>query len=100
MFIKVVKCKHDINPLNVFLSTLRKVGVRERNIKLLLGSVTYTAITETVTCILQLEQLCTAESTTCIIATDTPTCINTIKIVIHIVDVVTATYISAAESYN
>ena len=42
------------------------VSVRERNVKLLLESVTYIAITETVTCILQQKQLCTAESTTCI----------------------------------
>ena len=41
---------------------------RERNIKLLIASATYTAITETVTCILQEKQLCTTESTTCIVA--------------------------------
>ena len=57
------------------------VSVREKNVKLLLESVTYIAITETVTCILQKKQLCTAESTTCIVAIETPTCINTIKIV-------------------
>ena len=76
------------------------VSVRERNIKLLLESVTYIAITETVTCILQQKQLCTAESTTCIIATVTPICINTIKIVTNIFDDETATYISAAETSN
>ena len=87
-------------PLNVFLPILSKVDVRERNVKLLLESVTYIAITETVTCILQQKQLRTAESTNCIIATEAPTCINTTKTVTHIVDAETATYISAAESYN
>ena len=70
-------------------------------IKLLLESVTYIAITETVTCILQQKQLCTAESTTCIIATVTPICINTIKIVTHIFgDDETVTCISAEETSN
>ena len=58
--------------------------VRERTIKLLLESVTYTAITETVTCILQYKHLRIAESTTCIIAAVTPiwrTCNDTQAIV-------------------
>ena len=55
------------------------VSVRERNIKLLLESVTYIAVTETVNCILQEKQLRTAESTTCIVATETPTCKNITK---------------------
>ena len=57
------------------------VSLRERNRKCLLESVTYIAITETVICILQEKQLCTTESTTCIVATETPTSINTIEIV-------------------
>ena len=69
------------------------VTVRERNIKLLLESVTYVAITETITCILQEKQLCTAESTSCIVATETPTCINTIKIVTPTFDAETVTCI-------
>ena len=76
------------------------MSVRERNIKLLLESVTYIAKTETVTCIVQQKQLCTAESNTCIIATETPTCINTIKVVTHIFDAGTVTCISAAETSN
>ena len=76
------------------------MSLRERNIKLLLESVTYIDITETETCILQEKQLCTAESTTCIIATETPTCINTIKIVTHIFDAETVICISAAETSN
>ena len=48
------------------------MSVRERTIKLLLESVNYTAITETVTYILQYKQLRIAESTTCIIAAVTP----------------------------
>ena len=64
----------------------QRVSVRERNIKLLLDSVTYIAITETVTYILQEKQLSTAESTTSIVETETPTCINTIKIVTPIFD--------------
>ena len=76
------------------------VSVRERSIKLLIESVTYIAITETVTCILQEKQLCTAESTTCIVALETPTCINIIKIVTHIFDAETVTCISAAETSN
>ena len=59
------------------------VSVRERNMKLLLESVNYIAITETVTFILQQKQLRIAESTACIIATETPTYINTMKIVTH-----------------
>ena len=44
--------------------------------------------------------MCTAESTTCIVATETPTCINTIKIVTHIFDAETVTCISTAETSN
>ena len=69
------------------------VSLKERNIKLLLESVTYITITETVTCILQEKQLCIAESTICIVATETPTCINTIKIVTPIFDAKTVTCI-------
>ena len=76
------------------------VSVRERNIKLLLESVSYIAIKETVTCILEYKQLCTAESITCKIAIETPICINTIKIVTHIFDKETVTCISAAETSN
>ena len=78
------------------------VSVRERNIKLLFESVTYIyiATTETVTCILQQRQLCTAESTIYIIAAETPTCINTIKIVTHIFGAETDTSIKTAETSN
>ena len=76
------------------------MSVGERNIKLLFESVIYIAINETVTCILQRKQLCTAESTTCIAAKEAPTYKNTMKIVIYIVNPENATYISAAESYN
>ena len=67
---------------------------------MLLGSVAWIAVTEKVTWILQEKQFCTAESTTCIIATETSTCIHTIKIVTHIFDVETVTCISAAETSN
>ena len=52
MFTKVVKCKPDIMPLNVsghFYE--KKVSLRERNMKLLLETVSYIAIKERVTCI-------------------------------------------------
>ena len=74
--------------------------VRERNIKLLLESVICIAIAETVTLILQEKQLCTAESTTYIVATEIPTCINTIKIVTQIFDAETVTCINAAKTSN
>ena len=63
-------------------------------------SFTYIAITETVTYILQQKQLCNAESTTSITATETPTCKNTIKIVTHIFDAETVTCMSTAETSN
>ena len=45
MFTKVVKCKLDIMPLNVFCSSHEKrLSVRERNMKLLLKTVIYIAI--------------------------------------------------------
>ena len=44
--------------------------------------------------------MCTAESTTCTIATEAPIYINTIKIVTHIIDDETVTCISAAETSN
>ena len=69
------------------------VSLRERNRNFLLESVTYIAITETVTCIVQEKQLCTTESTTCIATTETLTCINTIKIVTPIFNAETATCI-------
>ena len=56
--------------------------------------------TETVTCILQSKQLYTAESTTYIIATETPTWINTIKIVTHIFINENVNFVSAAEMSN
>ena len=43
IFLKVVECK------------LWKVGIRQRNIKLLLETVTYIATTETVTCVITIE---------------------------------------------
>ena len=79
-----------------------KIGchLEKRNIKLLLESVACTRITETVTCILQQQQLCTGENITWIIATESPTCINTIKIVTHVFSAETVTCISAAETFN
>ena len=46
MFTKVVRCKPDIMPLNVFWSILWKEAVREKNTKLLLETLTYIAIKE------------------------------------------------------
>ena len=68
--------------------------------KLLLESVTYIVITETVTSVLQKKQLCTSEITTCIIATVAPICTNTIKIVTHIFYDETVTCTGAAETSN
>ena len=42
-------------PSDAFWSILRKMGIRERNVKLLLENVTYIATTETVTCITTME---------------------------------------------
>ena len=42
----------------------------------------------------------TAENTTCIIAAETPNCINTVQTVTHIFDAETVTWISAAETSN
>ena len=50
--------------------------------------------------ILKQRQSCTAESTTCVFARKTPTCINTTKIVIHIFNAETVTCKSAAETSN
>ena len=56
MFTKVVKCKPDIMPLNVFWSFYEKrLSFRERNMKLLLETVTYIAIKERVTCIITID---------------------------------------------
>ena len=68
--------------------------------KLSLESVTYIATTETVKCVLQEKQLCTAESTICVVATGTPNYINTLKIVTHIFDAEIITYISTVETSN
>ena len=47
MFTKMVRCKPDIMPLNVFWSIYEKgLSVRDSNMKLLLGTVTYIAIKE------------------------------------------------------
>ena len=83
-------------PVNQFFE--KWVSFRERSIKLLLESVTCIAVTETLTCILQQKQLCPAESTTWIIAIETPSCLNTKKIVTHIFDAKTVTCINAAET--
>ena len=50
-----MKCKSDILLLNVLRSILQNVGIRERDLKLLLETFTYIAITETVTCIIKIE---------------------------------------------
>ena len=73
------------------------VSVRERNVKLLLEN-NYIDITET--CILQSKQLCTVESNTCTIAAETPTYINTIKIITHIFNAETFTCVNSAETSN
>ena len=48
---------------------------------------------ETVKCILREKQLRTAESTTCIVATETPTCKNVIKTATPILNAETVTCI-------
>ena len=79
------------------------VTVRKRNIKLLLETVTYTATTERVTCIITIEivvWIMHCKNTTCMTATETPTCIISIKIVAHIFAAETFTCINAAETFN
>ena len=50
MFTKVVKCKPNIMPLNVFWSSYEmRLSVREMNMKLLPETVTYITIKEIVT---------------------------------------------------
>ena len=61
----------------------KRLSVRERNMKLLLETVSYKAIKERVICIITIEtNMCImhCKNTTCIIATDTPICIITVKI--------------------
>ena len=52
------------------------------------------------TCYLKLSPTCTANHTTCIFSTETPTYIVTIKIVTHIFAAKTVTCICAAETSN
>ena len=56
MFTKVLKCKSDIIPLNMFWSILSKKCVRESNIELLLETATHIATTETFTCIITIDR--------------------------------------------
>ena len=69
------------------------MSVKERNTKLLLATVTYIAIIETVMCITHCRKYC-------IIATGTPTCIVTINIATHIFATEIVTYISSGETSN
>ena len=65
----------------------KRLSVRERNMKLLLETVTNIAITETVACITAIETvMCIMhrKNTTCIISTETHICIITVKIAFHI----------------
>ena len=72
MFTKVVKCKPDIMPLNVFWSILWNEAVsREMNMKLLLETVACIAIKERVTCIITIK--ITIKTVTCITATERST---------------------------
>ena len=103
MFTKVVKSKPDIVPLNVFGSILRKEGVRERNMKLLLETVTYIAIKESVTCITTIETvMCImhCKNTTCIITREAPICIITVIITTHIFAAETVTCLCVVEIFN
>ena len=77
-----------------------RMSVRERNTKLLLETVTYIAIKESHLHNYNRQSCaqCTAENTTCIIVTETPICIITIKIVPHIFAAETVTCICAAET--
>ena len=80
-----MKCQFDLMPSTLMFSGQfyeKWVSVRKRTIKLRLETDTYIAITETVTCIITITIFCTAENTTCVIAT--PTCIISKKIVTHI----------------
>ena len=81
----------------------KRLLVSERNMKLLLETVTYIAIKERVTCIITIETvMCImhCKNTTCIIATETPICIITVKSATHILAAETVTCISAAEISN
>ena len=79
-----------------------RLSVRERNMKLLLETATYIAIKESHlhNCNRQSCAQFTAEDTTCLIATETPICIITIKIVTHIFAAETVTCICAVETSN
>ena len=80
----------------------KRMSVREGNLKVLLETVTYITITETVT------SMITIETIVCIMqkippawfARGTRTCIIAIKIVTHILTAETITCISAAETFN
>ena len=75
------------------------ISVRERNIKLLLESITYIAITETVACIYN-RNSCALQKITLAIATEIPTCINRIKkIVTHLFNDETVTCIKCCRNF-
>ena len=70
----------------------KRLSVRERNMKMLLETITYIAIKESVTCIITKETvMCIMhyKNTTCINATQTLICIIAIKIATHIFTAVT-----------
>ena len=74
-------------PLNIFWSILSKKAVRERNMKLMLETVSYIAIKERDTYIITIETamyIMHCKNTTCIIAIETPICIITVQIATHI----------------
>ena len=76
------------------------VSVRERNINLLLETVTYTATTETVTCITTIEIVMCIMHCRKYYLHDCNMCIISIKIVTHIFAAETFTCINAAETSN
>ena len=78
----------------------KRLSVRERNMELLLGTGTYTAIKERANCTITTETVMSImhyKNTTCIIATAAPICIITVKIATHIFTAETVTCIYAAE---
>ena len=73
----------------------KRLSVREKNMKLLLETVTYIAIH-----LYNYNRNSHCKNTTCIIATETPSCIITVKIGTHIFAAETVTCICAAEISN
>ena len=78
----------------------KQVSVRERNVKLLLETVTYIAPTSHLhNC--NRNSMCIMHcSTTCMIVTETSTCITSIKIVFHVFVADAFTCINGGETFN